>query len=163
MTMDISDFYLMTPLKRREYLQMKLSDMPNNIQEQYKLRGLATADSYVYVAVNCGMYGSPQAGILAQELLEKRLNAHGYQQSTLTPGLWTHKWRPICFSLVVDDCGANYLGKEHAEHLKSVIEKHYKVTTDWEGKQYLDLTLDWDYVLGQVHLSMPNYVPDALM
>ena len=28
MTMDISNFYLMTPLKRPEYIQMKLSDIP---------------------------------------------------------------------------------------------------------------------------------------
>ena len=42
------------------------------------------------------------AGILAQELIETRLKAHGYQQSRFIPGLWTHKWRPICFSLVVD-------------------------------------------------------------
>jgi len=27
------------------------------------------------------MYGLPQAGILAQELLEKRLHEHGYSQS----------------------------------------------------------------------------------
>ena len=30
------------------------------------------------------------------------------------------------------------------------------------GKRYVGLTLDWDYTLRQVHLSMPNYVPDAL-
>ena len=98
MTMDISDFYLMTPLKRREYLRMKLSDMPNNIQEQYNLKGLATADGYVYLAVKHGMYGLPQAGTLAQELSENRLNAHGYQQSRFTPRLWTHKWHPICLA-----------------------------------------------------------------
>ena len=62
----------------------------------------------------------------------------------------------------MDDFGVKYVGREHAEHLKSVIEEHYKVTTDWEGKRYLGLTLDWDYVLQQVHLSMPDYVPDAL-
>ena len=162
MTMDISDFYLMTPLKRKEYLRMKLSNMPDAIQNQYNLKELATADGHVYLAVKRGMYGLPMAGILAQELLEKRLNAHGYQQSKFTPGLWTHKWRPICFSLIVDDFGVKYVGKEHADHLKSVIEEHYKVTADWEGKRYLGLTLDWDYVLRQVHLSMPDYVPDAL-
>ena len=80
------------------------------------------------------MYGLPMAGILAQELLEKGLNSHGYQQSKYTPGLWTHKWRPICFSLVVNDFGVKYVGQEHADHLVSVIKEHYDVTTDWEGK-----------------------------
>ena len=80
-------------------------DMPDNIVEQYNLKEKATEDGYIYVAIKRGMYGLPQAGILAQELLVKRLNKHGYTQSKFTPGLWTHKWRPICFTLVVDDFG----------------------------------------------------------
>ena len=38
MTLDISNFYLMTPLKRPEYIRMKLSDIPLEIIEEYKLR-----------------------------------------------------------------------------------------------------------------------------
>ena len=108
---------------------MKLSDMPEDIIQQYNLREKATPDGWIYVAVKKGMYGLPQAGILAQELLKTRLNAHGYQQSKFTPGLWTHKWRPICFSLVVDDFGVKYVGKEHADHLVSVIKENYEVPT----------------------------------
>ena len=92
MTMYIANFYLMTPLKRKEYLRMKMSDIPDTIIQQYNLKEKATSDGYVYIAIKRGMYGLPQAGILAQELLEKRLNAHVYQQSKFTPGLWTHKW-----------------------------------------------------------------------
>ena len=88
------------------------------------------------------MYGLPQAGLLAQEQLEERLNAEGYYQSTLVPGLWTHKWRPIQFSLVVDNFGVKYEGKEHAKHLLEVLERHYTVTTDWDGKKYIGITLD---------------------
>jgi hypothetical protein len=51
------------------------------------------------------MYGLPQAGIIAQELLAKRLKGYGYNQSKTMPGLWTHEWHPIIFSLVVDDFG----------------------------------------------------------
>ena len=87
MTMDIANFYLMTSLKRKEYLRMKMSDIPDAIIQQYKLTEKATTDGYMYIAIKRGMYGLPQAGILAQELLEKRLNAHGYQQSKFTPGL----------------------------------------------------------------------------
>jgi hypothetical protein len=162
MTMDISNFYLNTPLKRKEYLRMKLSDMPENVIEHYKLRGLATKDGYVFVAVKRGMYGLPNAGILAQELLEKRLNKHGYHQSKYTPGLWTHESRPICFTLVVDDFGVKYVGREHAEHLVSVIKEHYDCTEDWDGRRYLGITFDWDYEERKVHLSMPDYIPDAL-
>ena len=104
------------------------------------------------------MYGLPQAGLLvANELLEKRLNKHGYHQSKLVPGLWKHDTRLIQFTLVVNDFGVKYVGEEHAKHLKATLEEHYKLTCDWTG-----LTLDWDYKRRQVHLSMPNYVAKAL-
>ena len=82
MTMDISNFYLMTPLKRKEYVRMKLDNFPEDVIDHYNLRAKATTDGYVYVAVKRGMYGLPQSGILAQELLEKRLEDVGYHQST---------------------------------------------------------------------------------
>ena len=67
------------------------------------------------------MYGLPQVGLLAQKLLKKRLAKHGYKQSDVTPGLCTHKWRPIYFSLVVDDFGVKYVDEEHAAHLVSAL------------------------------------------
>ncbi len=42
MTMDISNFYLMTPLHRAEFIHFKISDIPNKIVEEYKLREKAT-------------------------------------------------------------------------------------------------------------------------
>ena len=108
------------------------------------------------------MYGLPQSGILIQELLEERLDKHGYKQSNYTPGLRTHEWRPIIFSLVVDNFGVKYVGWEHAEHLISVVKEHYDLTVDEKGTRYLGLTLDWDYPGRKVHLSMPDYIPDAL-
>ena len=91
MTMDISNFYLMTPLPRPEYLRLKLSDIPAEIITEYCLQHIAEQDGAIYVLVHLGMYSLPQAGLLANELLEKRLNTHGYHQSKLVPGLWTHE------------------------------------------------------------------------
>ena len=90
MIMDIANFYLMTPLKRPEYIKIKLRDIPEEIIVEYKLRDLATADGNVYIKATKGMYGLPHAGLLANEQLEKRLNKHGYQQSKLVPGMWKH-------------------------------------------------------------------------
>ena len=163
MIMDISNFYLNTPLKRPEYLCMKMSDIPPEIVQEYNLEDIATEDGYVYVEATKGMYGLPQSGLLANKLLEKRLNKHGYFQSKFVPGLWTHKWRPITFTLVVDDFGVKYVGKEHAEHLREVIKKYYPVTEEWTGKRYIGITLDWDYVKRQVHLSIPGYVKKGIM
>ena len=76
-------------------------------------------------------------------------------------GLWHHKWRPIKFPLVVDDFGVKYIGKEHAEHLMSIIHQHCQLTEDWEGKLYIGLKLDWDCDQRWVHISMPGYVGKA--
>ena len=118
MTLDISNFYLMTPLNCPEYICVKLADIPQEIIDEYKLRDKATPHGSIHIEANKGMYGLPQAGLLANELLEKRLNENGYRQSKLVPGLWKHDWRPIQFTLVVDNFGVKYMGKEHAIHLK---------------------------------------------
>ncbi len=78
MTMDISNFYLMTPLHHPEFIRVKLSNIPDEVIEEYKLREKATKNGSVYIKAKQGLYGLPQSGLLAKELLEKRLNKHGY-------------------------------------------------------------------------------------
>ncbi len=73
---------------------MKLDNFHEYVIENYGLHDKATHGGFVYVAVKRGMYGLPQAGILAQELLEERLNKHGYRQSKFTPNSWTHDYMP---------------------------------------------------------------------
>ena len=136
--------------------------MPEEIINEYKLREKANAKGFIFLSVHKGMYGLPQAGLLANELLEKRLNKHGYHQSKIVPGLWKHQTRPIQFALTVDDFGVKYIGKEHAIHLQKVLEEHYKVTTDWTGTRYICIHLAWDYKNNKVHLFMPDYVQKAL-
>ena len=108
------------------------------------------------------MYGLPQAGLLANELLEERLMAHGYKQSEIIPGLWKHNKRNITFTLVVDDFGVKYIAKADVLHLTNALKQSYKITEDWSGKKYIGLTLNWDYENRKVHLSMPGYVKKTL-
>jgi hypothetical protein len=108
------------------------------------------------------MYGLPQVGILANELLQCNLAKDGYRPTTHTHGLWTHDTRPISFSLVVDDFGVKYVGREHAEHLMACIKKNYNISSDWNGTAYCGLTFDWDYKHRPVDLSMPGYIKAAL-
>ena len=122
MTLNIKNFYLNTLLDWYEYLRLNLRNLPNDVIEEYNLKEKATKDGFVYVELRKGVYGLPQAGLLAQILLEERLQKHGYKHSKLTPGFWKHKWRPVCFTLVVDDSGVKYVGKEHAQHLVSVLK-----------------------------------------
>ncbi len=78
-----------------------MQDIPDEIIKEYKLDQKVTTDSYIYTENQKGMYGLPQAGIIAQELLADRLKKHGYSQSKIIPGFWKHAMRPICFTLVV--------------------------------------------------------------
>ena len=80
----------------------------------------------------------------------------------MTPGLWTHEWRPICFTLVVDNSGVKYVGEEHAANLQAALRETYDIEVDKDGDKYVGISLDWDYANGKVHLSMPGYVSEAL-
>jgi hypothetical protein len=108
------------------------------------------------------MYGLPQAGILANELLQRNLAKDGYQPTQHTHGLWTHDTRPMSFLLVVDDFGVKYVGCEHAEHFMECIKKNYNISSDWNGSAYCGLTLDWDYINRTVDLSMSGYIMAAI-
>ena len=162
MTLDIKDFYLNTPMENPEFLRMKLDQFPQDVIDHYQLNKKVDANGTLYIRVEKGMYGLPQAGIIAQNLLEKRLRDDGYTQSDQTPGYWKHSWRPISFSLVVDDFGVKYVGDEHAEHLLIVLREFYDVDKNDKGDKYCGITLDWDYKQRKVHLSMPGYSSEAL-
>jgi hypothetical protein len=45
--MDIKYFYLNTPMERYEYMKLKLSDIPSEIQREYKIQELTSSDEYV--------------------------------------------------------------------------------------------------------------------
>ncbi len=87
MTMDVKDFYLNTPMARYKYMQLRIADMLEDVIEHYNLRDKATPDGYIYSEIQKGMYGLPQASIIAQQLLEEHLQKHGYRQSQTTSGL----------------------------------------------------------------------------
>jgi hypothetical protein len=161
MLIDVKNYYLGTPLDIYEYMCLAIDTLPQEIIDQYALLGLVH-NGFVYLEISKGVYGLPQAGILANQLLVKRLAPFGYYPVTHTPGLWRHKHRPILFSLVVDDSGVKYVGKEHAQHLIDTLSSFYKLTIDWEATKYCGITLEWDYVNRTVDLSMPNYLADAL-
>jgi hypothetical protein len=78
MTMDISNFHLITPLHCAEFIQIKLSDIPDEVGNEYKLIEKATKNGSIYIRAKRGMHSLPQAGLLANKLLKKCLNKHGY-------------------------------------------------------------------------------------
>ena len=86
MTMDISDFYLMTPLKRPEYIRISIKEIPKEIINKYKLRDIVDDKGSIHIQSNRGMFGLTQAGLLSNKLPEKRLNKRGYRKSKLVHG-----------------------------------------------------------------------------
>jgi hypothetical protein len=89
LVIDITNFYLKTPLRRLEYMVINLSSLPQETIDKYDLIELSQ-DGKVYIEIQKGMYGLPQAGILANELLQHNLAKDGYRPTQHTHGLWTH-------------------------------------------------------------------------
>eukprot|EP00957_Ditylum_brightwellii_P040753 3084574-Ditylum_brightwellii.AAC.1 len=89
--------------------------------------------NYVYMEIRKGMYGLPQAGKIANDLLKKRLKPHGYQELEYTPGLWKHRDCPVTFTLVVDNFGVKYVGQQQLQHLINTLQKYYTVEVDYTG------------------------------
>lgn len=51
---------------------------------------------------------------------------------------------------------------EDATHFLNALKAKYPIIVDIKASTYIGITLDWDYKLKRVTLSMPNYVCKAL-
>jgi hypothetical protein len=142
-------------------MRLPLAIIPDEVIEKYNLRSIAV-DGWVYLDIRKGMYGLKQAGLLANQLLQKRLELYGYYPARNTPGLWLQKTRPIAFTLIVDDFPVKYVGQENAHHLRNALLRNYEITTDWGGTVYSGVTLNWDYQKRTCDISMPGYVANVL-
>ena len=108
------------------------------------------------------MPGLKQAARLANDRLEAHLQPYGYAPVKHTPSLWKHKSNGILFTLVVDDFGIKSTSPAATAHLLQALRDKYEITTDPSGSKYLGFTLEWDYILRKVWLSIPDYVMNAL-
>jgi hypothetical protein len=142
-------------------MRILLSRFPEELVDKYNLKALAV-DGWVYIEIRKGMYGLKQAGLLANQLLQKRLAPFGYYPVRDTPGLWLYKTSPIAFSLILDDFAVKYVGKHHADHLRNALLQSYELTTDWEGKVYSGMSFKCDYKNRTCDISMPGYVSNVL-
>ena len=163
MSCDLKDFFLATPMLKPEYMRIMWKHIPEDIREKYDLYKLLADDGYIYVKIKRGMYGLKQAAVLAYDHLIANLANHGYRPVPHTLGIWEHKTRRTKFCLCVDDFGIKYFNKDDADHLITTLSKYYTCTTDWPGKNFCGLQLDWNYDKGYVDISMPNYVRDCLV
>ncbi len=119
-------------------------------------------NGHIYLEIRRAVWGLPQAGILANKLLKKRLTPHGYHECKQTSGLWKHTTWPISFTLVVDSFGVKYTRKEDINYLIKVIKEKYELTKDWDGDLYCGICLKWDYHHRTPDISMPGYIRKQL-
>jgi hypothetical protein len=92
MCLDIEIFYLTAALEYFEYMRILLSYFPAWMVEQYNLNK-HIYKGYVYIKMQQAMWGLPQAGILANKHLQRKLAPFGYSECVNTPGLWHHETR----------------------------------------------------------------------
>ena len=74
---DAGNLYLSTSMERYEYLRIEVSLISQEFMDMYDLHS-KVKNGYVYCEIVQGVYGLPQAGILANKLLKKRLTVHNY-------------------------------------------------------------------------------------
>jgi hypothetical protein len=159
---DLKDHFLASPMERPEYMKIPISNIPDDIIEKYNLKSKVSIDGFVFIKIKKGMYGLKQAALLAFDHLVNCLKPFGYEPVAHSVGLWKHKTRRTRFCLCVDDFGVKYFNQDDADHLLATLRKFYKVSVDWEGRNYCGLTIDWNYNAGHVDISMPGYIPKAL-
>ena len=107
--------------------------------------------------VKC-MYGLPQAVILECKQLVNHLKPYGYEPCICIQGLWKHITNGKTFTLCVDNFGIKYTDRENELHLLDALKAIHKISTDWEGKLYCGMTLNWNYKQITVTIPIPNYV-----
>ena len=119
-------------------MRIPVEHIPQDIMQQYDLKRLIV-NNHVLVEIRKGIYGLPQAGLIAQ----KRLNAHlakfGYYKCKFTHVLYGHKTRKTTSTLIVHDFGIKYNTKDDANHLLNYLHSLYDMTTDWAGTLYIGL------------------------
>ena len=113
------------------------------------------------IEIQRGMYGLPQAGILANIQLKQHLKKYGYYE-TKTHGLFRHESRTTTFTLVVDDFGVCTTSKADLDHLRHAINNKYDTTIDTTCSTYLEISIKWDYRHQDLNVSMPRYISRAL-
>ena len=71
LTADIKTIHLNNHLPKPEYLKIHISVIPDEIIAAYKLQTLQDEKGWCYIKLSKGMYGLKQAGIIANQDLQK--------------------------------------------------------------------------------------------
>ena len=113
-------------------MKLAFACIPDEIIDQYSLRTLSS-DGWVYLEIRKVMPSLKQSCRIASYQLKAQLAHFGFAPVPRTAAIWKHATKPIIFSLVVDDFGVKYIGKENANHLVQSLQKIYTISINWTG------------------------------
>ena len=66
---------------------------------------------------------------------------------------------PTSFHIMVDDFEVQYTTKGDVDYLLSTLTScKYVYTTDWKGRQYCGITMEWNYKAHMCIISVPGYI-----
>ena len=82
------------------------------------------------------MPGLKLTGCIANNRIQAHLARFGCAPVARTLSLWKHAAKGILFSLLVENFGFKYFGKESANHLIQALKNMYTVSIDWTGSLY---------------------------
>jgi hypothetical protein len=142
--MCVKDFYLPTRLDSPEYAWVPLAQTPPATQTKYCTDDFLV-NGKVLVEINGGIYGLPQADLLAQQDLVKILETN-------------------CYYMTKTSCFFKYTKEAGVQHLLSILGSKYKTHMGWSGTRFLCITFAWDYStrIRTVITFMPDFVFKAL-
>ena len=136
-TIDLTDFYLGTPLPHPEYIWIPTSMIPERVVKFYNLTQFVNSKA-IYFSVHRTHYGLPQAGALSQQRLFKHLEKNGYIQCPNTPSVFRNHDGSVRFSLVVDDFAILWTKRKSIDHFIATLRQLYSVKINWEGTERIN-------------------------
>ena len=162
-TFDLTDMYLKSKLDRPEYMWMPITLLPQYLREELGMGDLPE-DTRILWEVTMALYGTPQAGMLAQRDVNRLLVAGGFYECPMTPCLYRHPTRNLRFVVWVDDFMVVFERGHRAdvEYLLQVLSAQYDFKVDWTGRNYLGLTIVYDRQKRTITVSIPGYVKRML-
>ena len=158
MTIDIRHYYLNTPLLRPEFIRIPCRMIPETTIDTHRLTPYVHHDAILF-EVNKGMYGLPQAGLLAQQRLIAHLTTHGYRE-TSTPCLFRHTSNGTAFTLFWHQVFLT--SWRRSSHSYPPLRLLYVITIDWTGSKCIGFTIRFNDKNRQVSLTTPGYIDKVL-
>ena len=146
---DITDFYLGSPMPSPEFLKLYTQDYRPELLDELGITPYIQVDH------------TGKSFFYANNQLVAHLAQHGYLQ-TSTPSLFRHVSAQISFCLVVDDFGVKYKDVADFHRLVDCLALLYHVKATPIATTFLVLTLNHNRINRTLTISMPNYIPALL-